>query len=68
MKESLQPKNAIMGIAITLLLASSSIGIKEALVSFGIGNALAFGLSLPLTLILIFGYSYSLIVKKKEYS
>lgn len=60
MKENISPENAVMGVTISLLFVTSSIGVKEALVSFGIGSSLSFFLSIPITAILIFGFALSL--------
>lgn len=60
MKKNISPENAIMGITITLLFATASIGAKEFLLSFGMGASVSFFVSIPITLVLIFGFALSL--------
>ncbi len=60
MQKNINPENAIMGVTITLLFATSSIGVNEALLSFGVGSSVSFFISIPITLVLIFGFALSL--------
>lgn len=62
----MDPKNTVMGVAIMLLIATSSVGMKEILVSLGFGNAVSFFVSLPFVILILTLFSYNLLRKNKK--